>query len=261
MSVVKNDTLFVEIGSTCLKDFLNTNAIEKIIWTSNFVQSLEDVISSGRELGNKIQPVYSLAHILGIVIHIINENGYVSRAKANELEIPATSSETLFAYYGDRYNDIPPYYPSESELSEAHEVIEYVKTITVENDYKYNLFKIAEAEYTTQKTIGYAVSMIPFYRRAMEQKSPKFNKSEHVGVIGDRVKLSLKLINVAGFNTAYGFMSIYKFNDKDGNDVIWKTNTNQDFSVGDKVECLATIKSHDEYKGVNQTIINRPKFN
>ena len=261
MSVVKENTLYIEVGSTCLKDFLKTDSIEKILWTSSMFHSIEDILSEGRDCGGRVQPVFELKRIIAIAVHVIKEHGYVSRVKADELGCCSTSSEVMYLERGDSWNKIEPYQPTTNELKEAEAIIEYTKTITTENDYKYNLKAIADSGYTTHKTIGYAVSMVSFYNKAMELYIKKDKViSQYVGEIGKKETLKLTFISVYAFEGFYGMTFINRFQDENGNIVIWKTSTKNDFEIGKIYDTIATIKSYDEYKNTKQTYINRPKF-
>lgn len=52
----------------------------------------------------------------------------------------------------------------------------------------------------------------------------------------------------------------YNFVDKDGNILVWKTTKDLDIAEGTEITIKGTIKSHDEYKGVEQTKLVRCKI-
>lgn len=261
MSVVNNEKIFVEVGSTCLQDFLGTDKVSSIVFSAQFVETIGNIFSEGRGFG-KVKPVWGLEEVIATAIQSISQHGYISKAKANELELCSTAGEVLYMLDGDVCYGIAPYTPTNEEIEEAKAIIEYCKTITTENDYKYNLKQIANTESTciTYKAIGYAVSMVPFYRKAMELITPKTKKvSNHVGVIGNRETHKLTFVNSYAFNGFYGTTFFNKFEDINGNIFMWKTGTCP-FEEGKTYEVTAMIKSHDEYKGIKQTVINRPKL-
>lgn len=264
MSVITDSKIMLEVGSSCLKDFLATDSIGGILFQASFIQSIGDILENGRERGERSNPVYNLEIVIATAINSIRNCGYISRAKAQETESCSTAGEVMYMLNGDRYNKIPPYKPTQEELDEAVKIIEYIKTITTENDYKYNLHNIANVEhgYVSGRFIGYAVSMIPFYRKAMDLIIAKEKKvpSEYVGTIGKRETFSVTLMGMVGFETAFGFMTIFRFEDTDGNVIVWKSTTGVDLEKGDVVEVTAMVKAHDDYKGNKQTVINRPKF-
>lgn len=74
---------------------------------------------------------------------------------------------------------------------------------------------------------------------------------------GDRVELSLKLINKTGYESEFGFINIYKFVDSENRTFTYKGS--QNLIIGDEIKLKATIK-HGEYKGTPETYIQRIKF-
>jgi len=108
----------------------------------------------------------------------------------------------------------------------------------------------------------------------------KFEHSEWVGEEKQRMELELVLVRDYVYEKAgYSYYTptetahIYTFADADGNCFVWKTTKPLDYEwydeddrwrciaaeVGDRVYMKATVKEHGEYKGVKQTVINRPK--
>jgi len=64
-----------------------------------------------------------------------------------------------------------------------------------------------------------------------------------------------------------GYTIVYILTDAYGNTVLYKATTNRarygnenELERGDHVTMTATVKEHSVYKGVNQTIVQRPKW-
>lgn len=110
----------------------------------------------------------------------------------------------------------------------------------------------------------------------------KFEHSEWVGEPKKRIDLELTLIRVYEYDRqAYGYsygyhpetVHVYTLADADGNCIVWKSanflstewyDGDDDWHCetaepGDKVLMKATVKEHGEYRGVKQTVVNRPK--
>ena len=94
-------------------------------------------------------------------------------------------------------------------------------------------------------------------------------KGEHVGQIGDKIRISATLTGFHYFSTQYGDTQVYTFKDIFGNTFVWKTkgcleriigNVCHHVDVGEKVELIGTVKDHDEYNGVKQTVLIRVKI-
>lgn len=84
-------------------------------------------------------------------------------------------------------------------------------------------------------------------------------KTEYFGNIGDKVEREVKLVRRAGFDTMYGFTSVYTFVDSEGHQFVWKTSCYLDQSEGSTLTLRGTIKAHSEYRGSRQTELTRCK--
>lgn len=105
-------------------------------------------------------------------------------------------------------------------------------------------------------------------KKAAESK-PK-DMSEWIGVVGEKEKLeNLEIVHISGFDTDFGWSSIYKMKDQNGNHftkfgtigtkfIVKKTdNSNDNVQVGDFISATAEIKKHDTFNGIKQTILGR----
>jgi hypothetical protein len=104
-----------------------------------------------------------------------------------------------------------------------------------------------------------------------------FSGSEWLSEPKKRINLDLTLVNVYEYEgMSYSYYGsnmhyIYTFRDEDGNCLVWKTqksvidwyDEDRDewvtAEVGSKVSMRATVKDHNTYKDIKQTIITRPK--
>lgn len=84
-------------------------------------------------------------------------------------------------------------------------------------------------------------------------------KTEYFGNVGDRVELTLTLTHIGGYDTMYGFTSVYTFVDAEGHQFVWKTGCYLDQSEGSTLTLRGTIKAHSEYRGSRQTELTRCK--
>lgn len=92
-------------------------------------------------------------------------------------------------------------------------------------------------------------------------------KRQHLGVVGEKITLTLKIVHVVVLDTVYGTNYIYIMEDADENVVIYKgksevvgwTSENVARGKGDTFTITATVKEHGVRDGVKQTVIQRPK--
>ena len=117
--------------------------------------------------------------------------------------------------------------------------------------------------------------------KAFEQKikdanlnlETKDGESDFVGEVGKRLELTLTINREFTFESHFGYRtqenSIYLMSDTDGNVFTWKTAGGiaclnekgrwEWANVGDKVVLKGTVKEHEVYKGVKQTVLTRCK--
>ena len=105
-------------------------------------------------------------------------------------------------------------------------------------------------------------------KKIAEEERAKANAEvEYYGAVGDKFELTLTFDKSFGFEGAYGFTYIHLFHDDENHVFAWKTangNLGKNFNwaeyeVGQKYLIKGTVKSHDEYKNVKQTVITRCK--
>lgn len=109
---------------------------------------------------------------------------------------------------------------------------------------------------------------------AEEKRAIENAKIEYYGAVGDKFELTLTFEKMFGFDTMYGYQYILLFRDEENHVFKWsssrgtyqcwcKTNGRDGFleyEVGKKYTLKGTIKTHEEYRNVKQTVITRCKI-
>lgn len=79
--------------------------------------------------------------------------------------------------------------------------------------------------------------------------------SQHVGVIGERLRFELIVIKIIQMdNGYYGPQNLYVFQDNSQNTICWITSP-KSFQLGEKVILNGTVKQHNIYHGDKQTLL------
>lgn len=87
------------------------------------------------------------------------------------------------------------------------------------------------------------------------------SRSQHIGQIGDKLEILLKLTKVCSFESQWGLTYIYNFTDDSENVFIWKTTKElPEVTEGDKMVITGSLKAHSEYKGICQNVLTRCKI-
>ena len=96
-------------------------------------------------------------------------------------------------------------------------------------------------------------------REILKAKLPA-NPSQHIGQVGGKIELEATFKRTRWYDTPFGTTWIHTFEDAEGNCLVWKTSASLDVVAGDKIRIRGTVKDHDEYNGVKQTVLTRCKI-
>ena len=115
----------------------------------------------------------------------------------------------------------------------------------------------------TETLYGYTLDYTKDIKQLIQpEEVEEVKASDHYGNAGDKIEMTLTLNHIAWFensfrpwehNTTY----IYNMTDDNGNVFVWKTSKGMDIAKGTKVSVKGTIKEHNEYAGVKQTVLTR----
>jgi hypothetical protein len=125
-----------------------------------------------------------------------------------------------------------------------------------------NIIKLFSSDYVDVKHFGYVCSTIATYHKLMSQDADKkvLKKSEYVGTEGERIK-EIEVVLFARTITQgfYGASQMLSFRDNDDNIYVSFYSGKNDYEdyVNKSVILSGTIKKHNEFKGIKQTILNR----
>lgn len=98
--------------------------------------------------------------------------------------------------------------------------------------------------------------------------------SEHIGVVGKKICVKARIINIYSFANNYSYYGgvsyIYNMEDMNGNSIVWKTsismvdiNLNDEeyyIKKGDIVLISGIVKEHSIYRDCKQTVLSRCKY-
>jgi hypothetical protein len=129
------------------------------------------------------------------------------------------------------------------------------------SDYEANLALIVVNGFVTERSAGLMASLISYYERTMEREAlaAKEKLSKHVGTVGARdVFKGLTLVSTRSWEGQFGYTTLHKFISAEGNIFTWfASGLDTPFKQGETYDVKATVKKHDTYNGVAQTVLNR----
>lgn len=262
--VVNQDTQEIkQIGKSCVKDYLGGRSPEQLAYLATFLKTMFD-LESDEDVSIHPSVDFSLVDFLSAAVQVVEEDGrYISRKNSEYME-PTTSDKTIVLLNSDVKVE-------EKSLVKALEILDFLQNYNPKNSYESNLVILSKEFVAKRKNYGLIASMVPFFQRNQEEQKTKEVKEEvvsnYVFEEKQRVEMNLTLDKVMLFDNMFGTVFFHIFSDKNGNKIVWKTNTGRLTKIvggiftavedGEAVKCKATVKKHSEYKGIKQTEVSR----
>lgn len=271
------------VGRNCISDFLGGVDPEALLGRASILFSAADVLDGaesdfyGGGGGHEIEIPTEL--FVGLTAIWMRRFGWVPRSKA-EFE-GATADEVWNFLMPERaesarvakrkFAEKHSLHVTDEDREVARKAIEWARGIDrgTAKDYLYNLSLSCEPGTVKWKTRGLVASVVTAYNRHVERLVKEANRrkatadSVHLGAVKKRyVFEDCTVMMTRWFENMYGVTTLIVFRTAAGNVVKWWASGDvaDDYPVGKTVTFTGTVKSHDEYKGIPETIVNRCKM-
>lgn len=260
-----------QIGKSCAKDFLGHGNADGIVALAEQLSKFWELVEAdeggdgdGEGGGGGGGKKYTELNVyLAAVSAAIRTWGWKSKAQAAERDSLSSADEAWSVLMGKK--DMPEITKQDYEKAQA--AIDWAKAIpdaeAKRETFLNNIRVIANAAAFQNKNAGFAAAIIRAYdktlEKAAEEKAKALKPSQWQGEVGKRsVFKGLKVEKVIANEGQYGTTYIHKFRDGDGNVFTWFSSSGS-LDEGKTYDITATVKGHDDYKGVLQTILTRAK--
>lgn len=252
----------LQVGSTCLKDFLG--------WDTNpvfiYPPSDDELFEGGY---GHFDPIYDVETVLAASWACIQEFGYVrsgdysgNSTKYTVLSVldPRTPDERKLA------EKIRPHIPESANA--ARMIREFILSdeFSGGSEYVTNLKNIARGEFVQPRFVGFLVSAPQAWAKAKERTLIQQRERSEIdntfnGPIGDKKELNVKLISMRFVDGPYGVSTLYTFKGDDNR--IYKWFSSREVLTEDDVDkditIKGTVKKLEEYQGKISTMLTRCK--
>ena len=263
---------FKQVGRNCLADFTRGLSAEGI---AAYLDGIKELENSEAPMGGSTYRYYiPTEEYLHYVAETIRCFGYVK--SDDDINKPTRYRAERFWIADHLYNRITQESRmvilkemkevgfnanSEKAVQDTQEALKWLLEQKDDNNYIHNLKVACNCEYVSQ--MGIVASLFPTWNRNLEyeaQKKAEAEKakvSEYVGEVGQRLTIKVaEMTAITGWETQWGYTTIYKIVDENGNVYTWKTSS----YVPDGVkEIKGTVKEHKEYREIKQTELTRCK--
>jgi hypothetical protein len=282
------DGSFKQVGRNCIADFLGHASPEALIGKCSYLIEAQECLEEAEEYGGYgfRELELDIVEVLAATAMLIRQIGWVSKAQANSLMETSTSElswEILnppttepAASQHKKWIDNKKLFINDTDRKLAEDAVELAKNLPedTDSDYLHNLRVACNCLTVRSKNLGITCSAVAAYMRERDREAELQRQREknatrgHVGEIKKRQDFEdLIVVGVHVFENYYGTTTIVRFEDTDGNILVWKSSTGPEWASDAyhsdedvKLNIKATVKEHGDYKGVPQTIVTRVKL-
>ena len=272
---------FKQVGKSCLKDFTKGMSIEQVTFMlslRDLFEEAEDQVYSPSFSSNKFY--FNTKEILKYGAETVRLFGYVkSKYEDGTENYESTKNRTLDFWRYESGNFLSKYDKEKVEKLktetnfdpnsiEAQELMQnaimWITEKEATNDFLHNLKVLVSEPYITYQNVGILLALYPAYlkeKRKEEKISKEKSQSQWIGNVGDRIEIFISNFDclTSWANSYNGYDNVvtylYKLIDLQGNVFLWKT---QNF-LENVSKIKGTIKGHEEYKGIKDTVLTRCK--
>ena len=263
-----------QVGSGCLKDYIEDGNPEEAARYAESLLNITDLLNksdqgltgwlkgSGRGGGSdpRQSGFFDAEQYLSWVAQAIRASGWHSRREAYERGTTASADQARSALLGalsGSHNSIP----NAADQATAHQVVDwarkrYAGDRTRLSSYERDVADTLDQPLAAYRSLPLLAALIPIYDRAQARAAAGVN-SGYQGQIGERLETKVKVDSVRERETDFGMQRIYQLQDKAGNIFTWFSTSSSEMEVGKEYDLRGTVKRHEEYEGVQRTILTR----
>jgi hypothetical protein len=260
------------VGRSCLKDFLQARTINQIAFSTSFIKEIKDELADplGGWGGSKVSHAPWDQFMAFAARAVLVQGGY----HKDPLTGHTTGDDVVEILINWKLHKLDP--PEEARPNDVSDALAAEVEAWLDDqergdritDYIHNVLSVRRSGIVPWNRGRLVTSVVGSYLRekgrAVERERRRAEGGEHVGQVKKRqVFEGLQVIFSKMLLNDWGETYLYKFADPDGNILVWFASSPQVvrdrvyLGVGDTIDLKATVKKHDSYEGVPQTIVTR----
>jgi hypothetical protein len=266
--LVQHGDRVVQVGRSCLRDYLGTDTPESIL--HRFTLQREFKLMEEDELGMGFGGVvgHSAVEVLAVTNAALRLWGWVPVSGRSETDTRTPTSFRIGNYLN------PPLRPHDdtkalkealcdNDYEEAHAAIEWFGSNGDNSDYAHNVRTVLKSHWIEPKRRSLAASAMQQYRRQVLDVAPKATKapqaeSKYVGKVGERLRsVTLTVMTRSRHDSDFGAYTLLGMVDAEGNAFLTKSSPLENCYAGHVVRVDGTVKKHGAWRGQPQTELTR----
>lgn len=258
---------YKQVGKSCLKDFFNGDdpmkhaAFMQFLFScSEELKGMEEFEGGGGSRDAYIEPM----DVLPLAAAVIRTDGYINSGRAEELGCMPTGAVIRSMLSNGSRVKRPAI--TDADRAKAEAVLTWLNSDEArskkhDSNYMHNLCVMAQTGLVKQKNIAIMASAVVVFDKneAAKQRDAVVSNSEFIGEVDGKIgPVPVTVIaQIVIPNAMYGDKVLYTMADDHGNQFAWFNSGAALAEVGDRLHINATVKAHEEYRGVKQTTLLR----
>jgi len=261
-------TDFKVVGSSCIKDFLGHHSPTSLIDVHRFETTLGSYSDEHYD-GYVDEPaIYGLGYLLELVAMFTRKHGFIKSGSWDGYPTRDRMNDYLHPSTDDQIKYIQDNKPAVADKEMSAKTIAWILEQPTDSDFMSNLVKVAKAGAVSWKRFGIVASAVSVYKRgtekAVEKKVEPVKSNNHIGVPKERLRgVMATVVRVKYSDSGWGdgTTTIITLETGSGDTMVWfAAGYIDDIAKFDIWTFDATVKRHDEYNGINQTVLLRVKY-
>ncbi|CAM0063921.1 hypothetical protein VPHK567_0016 [Vibrio phage K567] len=268
--VIKNEDTEMRVGGSCLKYYIPTKSVNSL---ASFFEAVE---SFGDEFvgGGSAKPCYTTIELLTWVCMVVERDGRYIAGGETKFEAMRLLNANTKEARNDR-DELLSKVDFDKMTERAETIRKWVGEQEATNDFMSNVIASCKPDYIEYKQAGFLAASVVAYSKGVEKeeimkakakKVEELGESEYIGTVKKRETFTLTLEKVIVLDGYYGDTYIHRFRDEQNNLVVWfgskrlENKEDEYVAEGEKATVKATVKTHEEFKGEKQTLVQRVAF-
>ncbi len=266
--VAHDDTgQLLQVGRSCLKDFLGHNTLPVFLTTDEIANNLGGSLSG-------TPTAWDVHSVLTYAAAAVEAFGWTPASASEHGRVPTRDVVRLALNGGrgaDQLRDQLAPHLADAQARAPQLRLDLLNGLTGGSGYEANLVAVLRGEAVDAKHLGLAVSAILAHQRLTadrerEREASRYEAAqavEHVGTVGEKVTLTgvvRTAMRVDGYTYRSPDSVMLVVN---CGTAVAKMTTAAAWAyplkVGDPVTITGTVKAHTEWNGIKQTVLTRPK--
>lgn len=292
---LNDEEKIIQVGRTCMKEYTSVYNINSVLNMYDLLEDLEEQICREPFGAEREEYFFNTIDILLLVKEEVEKNGYISGRKAMENNrLVPTSKVILHDIYNEHaIEELQSKKEYDKNISKEIEDIEEKINYILNYDYAKYIINVKYSHYTEEErkaefrssfnfklfeAVGnkyckpdvvpvlsaffISYNLLVENKEKIDLKEKNALESKYYGEVKEKIEIDVELTNCKSFVSYYGYNNtnyIYTFK-KDNYTFVWITSKCLDIEVGEKIKLKGTIKEHNEFNDIKQTVLTRCKI-